>query len=129
MGMGINTGMGVGSSAAMQSTNGASAWQQQKQNLDLLSQALSSGNLNAANQAFNALSANAPKGITNDPNSAISKIGQALKTGDLQAVQFALSALQSGGHHHHHDTSATQTAALTAPSASAKLGTLINTMA
>ncbi len=126
--MGMSTEMNVGSSAAIQSTNGASVWQQQKQSLDQLSQALSSGNLNAANQAFNALSANAPKGISADPDSSISKIGKALKTGDIQVVQAMISDMQSGKSIL--DSSKTQTAAaVTAPTTFANIGTLINTMA
>jgi len=122
------TGMSVGSSAAMQSTNGTSVWQQQKQNLDQLSQALSSGNLGAANQAFNALSANAPKGISADPDSALSKIGKALKTGDIQVVQAMLSDMKSGKSLI--ESSKTQIAtAVTAPTTSANIGAIINTMA
>ncbi len=126
--MSMSTGMSVGSSAAMQSTNGTSVWQQQKQNLDQLSQALSSGNLGAANQAFNALSANAPKGISADPDSALSKIGKALKTGDIQVVQAMLSDIKSGKSLL--ESSKTQiAAAVTAPTTSANIGTIINTMA
>lgn len=124
----MSTEMNVGSSAAMQSTNGTSVWQQQKQNLDQLSQALSSGNLGAANQAFNALSANAPKGISADPDSALSKIGKALKTGDIQVVQAMLSDMKSGKSLL--ESSKTQIAtAVTAPTTSANIGTIINTMA
>ena len=126
--MSMITGMSVGSSAAMQSTNGTSVWQQQKQNLDQLSQALSSGNLGAANQAFNALSANAPKGISADPDSALSKIGKALKTGDIQVVQAMLSDMKSGKSLL--ESSKTQIAtAVTAPTTSANIGAIINTMA
>jgi len=124
----MSTEMNVGSSAAMQSTNGTSVWQQQKQNLDQLSQALSSGNLGAANQAFNALSANAPKGISADPDSALSKIGKALKTGDIQVVQAMLSDMKSGKSLI--ESSKTQIAtAVTAPTTSANIGAIINTMA
>ena len=126
--MSMSTGMSVGSSAAMPSTNGANVWQQQKQNLEQLSQALSSGNLGAANQAFNALSANTPKGISADPDSALSKIGKALKTGDIQVVQAMLSDMKTGKSLL--ESSKPQTAtAVSAPTTSANIGTIINTMA
>lgn len=128
MNMSMNTSMSVRASAEMQSTNSTGAWQQQKQNLNQLSQALSSGNLGAANQAFYALSANAPKGISADPDSALSKIGKALKTGDIQVVQAMLSDMKSGKSLL--ESSKTQIAtAVTAPTTSANIGAIINTMA
>ena len=129
MNMSMNTSMSVRASAEMQSTNSTGAWQQQKQNLNQLSQALSSGNLGAANQAFYALSANAPKGITADPNSAISKIGKALQAGDVQGALDTLTAMQSGKHHHASSAQTSSAVTPPQPTSSASMGTMINTMA
>jgi len=130
--MNISSATNVGSSSATHASSGTSPWQQMKQSLSQLSEALSSGNLDSAKKAFSTLSANAPKGISADPNSALSKIGQALQAGDVQAAQAALSAMQTGGRHHHADSDASAIktpAAVTPPTPAANTGTLINTMA
>ncbi len=129
MNMSMNTSMSVRASAEMQSTNSTGAWQQQKQNLNQLKEALSSGNLGAAKEAFNALSANAPKGITADPNSAISKIGKALQAGDVQGALDTLTAMQSGKHHHASSAQTSTAVRPAQPTSSASMGTMINTMA
>ena len=85
--------------------------QQQQDPLQLLGQALQSGNLTAAQQAYNALIQNpATSGQTQNGQLAqdLSAIGQALKSGDLSSAQQAYSKLngdmQTVGktHHHHH---------------------------
>lgn len=76
-----------------------------------LSSALQSGNLAQAQQAYNALTQNAPGAMTNSPiATAMNNLGAALQSGNLQAAQQALSQVQqamqqgmeAGGHHHHH---------------------------
>lgn len=124
----MGMGMSVGSASTAQAIGGAAKWQQQRQNFNDLAQALSAGNLDSAKQAYGALSANAPKGVSNDPNSALSKLGQALQSGDVKAAQDAFTAMRSGGHHHHqHNAAASQPAA--APNTTANVGNIINTTA
>ncbi len=126
--MSISSVSNLASSATVSSLHGTGAFQQQTQNLNQLSSALSTGSIAAANQAFNTVSANAPKGITQDPNSALSKVGKALQSGDIKAAQDALAALLPD--QQHNKPTATQTAtAVTPPAPSATVGTLINTMA
>jgi len=96
MGMPISS---ASSGAAAQQLRGAGAWQQRKQSFDALSQALQSGDLNAAKEAFSTLSSSSPPGTSKDPNSPLAKIAQALQTGDLSAAQSALSSIR--GHRHH----------------------------
>jgi hypothetical protein len=87
-------------------------WQQRRQSFDALSQALQSGDLGAAQQAFSSLSSTFPPGITNDPNSPLAKLGQALKSGDLSAAQSAFAEIRGHkghrAHHHHHHAAASQ---------------------
>jgi hypothetical protein len=79
-----------------------------KNDLQQLAQALQSGNLGAAQQAYATLSQfisqNPPPGGTNgqsDPLSqALSQVGSALQSGNVGAAQQAFSALQAGGHGH-----------------------------
>jgi len=109
---------------------GASKWQSQRQNFNQLAQALQSGNLDAAKQAYSSITANS--NMASDPNSPMAKLGQALQTGDVNAAQQAFSSLRSG-HHHHHDASA-QSAGSTStsplqPAGSGVIGTTINTTA
>ncbi len=124
--MNISSATNVGSSSATHASSGTSPWQQMKQSLSQLSEALSTGNVDAAKQTFSTLSANAPKGISSDPDSALSKIGKALESGDVQAAQAALSAMKAGNS----DAPAKQTPKeVTPPTPSANMGTMINTMA
>lgn len=96
------------------------AWQQRKQSFEALSQALKSGDLGAAQQAFSSLSSSFPAGIANDPNSPLAKLGQALQSGNLSDAQSAFSALRSrhGGHHHHHDQDSASATATASPTGS-----------
>jgi hypothetical protein len=88
-----------------QSPNSQSAF---RQDFGALVDALNSGNLADAQQAYSSLSqlqSNGQGPLTN-PNSplsqALSQIGQDLQNNNLQAAQQALSSLQQAGHHHHH---------------------------
>jgi hypothetical protein len=88
-------------------------WQQRRQSFDALSQALQSGDLAGAQQAFSSLSSTFPAGITNDPNSPLAKLGQALKSGNLSAAQSAFAEMRGHkghhAHHHHHAAAAQST--------------------
>ena len=122
--MGMGMGVGGATSAAV---GGASQWQQSRQNYNQLDQALKSGNLSAAQQAYTALSANSPN--ASNPNSPLAQIGQALQTGNLSAAQTAFSGLHAGHHHHKGTSSATSgTSASPAPSlaTSGSVGTNVN---
>lgn len=80
-----------------------------KNSFDQLTQAIQSGDLTAAQQAYQSLSQQLPatgNGAAG-PGSAIAQalgqIGNALQAGNLTQAQQALSSLQQQhGHHHHH---------------------------
>ena len=83
-----------------------------RQNFQQLSQALQSGDLSGAQQAYATLLQNLPnQGANGSSNSnnpfqqAIASIGSALQSGDVSSAQQALQQLQGqmkGAHHHHH---------------------------
>jgi len=100
------------------STTQSNFWQQLKQ----LADALGSGNLSDAQQAYAALNQiqDSDQGRSASSNSPLAKalntIGQALQKGDLAGAQQALQSFRAarGGHHHHghhgsSDSSAPQT--------------------
>ncbi|HXC56508.1 MAG TPA: hypothetical protein VNU97_14515 [Rhizomicrobium sp.] len=103
--------MSVGSLSA--STPSYTFNQQQnpaQQGFSQLMQAIQSGNLQAAQQAYAAFTQNAPASQTgqNSPLAqAVSQIGTALSSGNIGQAQATVQALQSqmkahhGGHHHH----------------------------
>jgi hypothetical protein len=93
---------------------GAQAWQQRQQNSQALSQALGSGDLNAAKAAYAALAGNGSNKAASDPNSPFAQLGQALQSGDLAGAQKAFSQIKAG-HGHHHKTSAGSASATPAP--------------
>jgi hypothetical protein len=120
--------MSTGSISAFGSQNASQAnrqsiRQQPQQAFQAVGQALQSGDLAGAQQAFAALQKDAPKsggaqGNGQGPNSTnptatdFQNLSQALQSGDLSAAQAAYAKLQtdqqaarSGGrhHHHHHD--------------------------
>lgn len=80
---------------------------QTRQAFGQLSNALQSGNLSAAQSAYNTLAAS-PLAQNGPFASAIQQIGQDLASGDLADAQKALASLQqqqqqkAHGHHHHH---------------------------
>ena len=100
----------------------ASAFKQRQQDLQALGQALSSGNLSAAQGAFASLMKELhglrqpqiqPTGQStlnslNSVQSALQALGQALSSGNLSAAQSAFATLQQDmqnaaqAHHHHH---------------------------
>jgi len=119
---------GTASSNSLQTIPGNS-WQQRRQNIEALSDALQSGDLSAAQQAFSSLSSSLPAGIANDPNSPLAKLGQALKSGDLSDAQSAFAAMHAHkGHrgHHHHHVDAAQPAASSSGASTRSVGTSIN---
>jgi hypothetical protein len=99
-----------------------------RQSFNQLVDALNSGSLTDAQQAYSALgqlqgSGQGPSANSNTPLArALSQIGQDLQSGDLNGAQQALASLKAhGGHHHGHrgggtDSSATSTDASTAAS-------------
>jgi hypothetical protein len=83
-----------------------SSFQQDRQAFNQLTNALQSGDLTAAQNAYNTL-ASSPMAQGNSPFAqAIQQIGRDLQSGDassLAAAQKILSSLQQArGHHHHH---------------------------
>ena len=75
-----------------------------QQNFQSLAQAIKSGDLSAAKQAFTTLSQNLPQGSGgNSPfQQALQNIGTALQSGDISGAQSALQGLQKGHHGGHH---------------------------
>ena len=84
-----------------------------RQQLLQLAQAINSGDLTGAQQAYaqltqtlgNTSTSNSTSGIPSDPFSqALAAIGQSLQSGSIQGAQQALASLQAQGgrgHHHH----------------------------
>lgn len=94
------TGIGSYTAISALATQGSSynGGQQRRLSMGTLSQALLSGNLAAAQQAYSTLSATYPDGSnTNNPNSPLAKVGQALQAGNLAAAQSAFPALNGEG--------------------------------
>jgi len=113
-----------------------------------LQQALSSGDLDQAKQAFSTLQSDLPGGATssNSPlGKALGAIGDALNSGDVNGAQQAFAALQQqqrqggvGGHHHHHhhkasgtdgSTSSSSTSTSTDSTTTTSVGSLVNQIA
>ena len=118
MGMGINASATGATSSA--STSSTANWQQKKADFQSLSQALKSGNLDAAKAAYAQLAKDDPNAVKN-ANSPLSKIGGDLQSGNLSGAQQAFSALQS--HNGRHSSS---TGSSTTPSTSNPTDTLGN---
>jgi uncharacterized protein (DUF2336 family) len=92
----------ISASSAFQTSN----YQTYRQAFSQLTNALQSGNLSAAQNAYTTL-ASSPAAQGNGPFAqALQQIGQDLQSGDLGDAQKALAALQqqqqAHGHHHHH---------------------------
>jgi hypothetical protein len=94
--------------SAISSSNASSisTFQQDRQAFNQLAKDLQSGDLAAAQSAYNTL-ASSPMAQGNSPFAqAIQQIGQDLQSGDASALadaQKVLSSLQQArGHHHHH---------------------------
>src|SRR5262249_43331811 len=97
------------------SVSGANANQQSggvnvtqvRTDFEQLASALSSGNLDQAQQAFSTLANDAPGLLQNSPaSSGLNAVGEALQSGNIGAAQNAFAALQQAAqshrHHHHH---------------------------
>lgn len=88
------------------SASQASNYQNYRQAFGQLANALQSGNLAAAQNAYNTL-ASSPAAQGSGPFAqALQQIGKALSSNDLYGAQQALASLrqqqQAHGHHHHH---------------------------
>jgi len=70
-----------------------------------LGQALKSGDLAGAKQAYADVVRNAPAGATWNPDSAFAQVGKALASGDVDAAKSAFGDMLKS-HHHSHDTPA-----------------------
>jgi len=124
--------------ASSTSATQAATWAQPANPFKQLAEALQSGNLAAAQQAFAQIQKNAPQGATDQatqastgqPGSrqaAFAALGQALQSGNLAAAQQAFAQLQqAGGHHHHHHGGQGGQAAASTPAASASTGDTLN---
>ena len=127
--MGMRAGS-VSAASASQST-AVSNWQQNQQNVKTLFSALKSGDLNASQQAYSALTANSGSNAIANSNSPLAQIGQALLNGDLAGAQKVAQAMQSGHHHHHgggQNISAASSSSAPTP-ASSTIGSVVNTTA
>ena len=94
------------SAISSSNTSAISIFQQDRQAFNQLTNALQSGDLTAAQNAYNTL-ASSPMAQGNSPFAqAIQQIGQDLQSGDaasLADAQKVLASLQQArGHHHHH---------------------------
>lgn len=97
------------SNSTFNSNTTAAAQSDFMQQFKQLSDALGSGNLSDAQQAYSNLSqlqqdGQGPSASSNSPFAkALNQIGQALQNGDLSGAQQALQSFQQarGGHHHH----------------------------
>jgi soluble cytochrome b562 len=112
----------------------ATSWQN---GFDQLAQAIQSGNLAAAQQAYAALT-QPVQGSATSPNSSqanpLGPIGAALQAGNISAAQQALQALQQSAqgrphHHHHHGGAAPNTPAQDTTAQNATSSTLPNASA
>jgi outer membrane protein assembly factor BamD (BamD/ComL family) len=103
--------------SAISSSTGSSPvdWQlkaqQIKANFQALAQALQSGDLKSAQQAFATLqkdlpakssTATASSASSTNPNDLMNTVAQALQSGNLGAAQQAFAQLQQTHHGHHH---------------------------
>jgi len=126
-------GMRVNSSSTSATQTGTPAWQQRKQDVDDLAQALKSNNLDAAKAAYASLAKNAPAGAANNPNSPLAQIGKALQSGDINGAQQAFSSMNA--RHRHGSgggggTGSVPTSTTPAPSpATSTLGNYLNAVA
>ena len=107
-----------------------------QQNFQTLTQAIQSGNLAAAQQAYASLTQNAPAqstggstgSLANSFQQALSSIGAALQSGNISAAQTAVQTMQQSmmAHHgHHHDGAPSQSSeANSSPQTSTNIATL-----
>ena len=100
-----------------------------RQNFSALTQAIQSGNLADAQQAYATLAQSMPNGGANSPFAqSLAQIGAALQSGNINQAQQALSAMQAHGGHHRHggasDKSSSSSNSSTTISASSLSGAL-----
>jgi hypothetical protein len=148
---------GISSTNNLNQSDWQSIFSQSQQYFNALSQALQSGNLAGAQNAFSSLQQLAPNSSQNSATttsanatssangtssigSDFSALGQALQSGDLAGAQKAFAQLQQDmqtartGHHHHHHSQASNASAATqdssaTTSSSSTSGNLINLVA
>ena len=120
MGWKVNSG-GAGSQVS------SAAWQQRQQNIQALSKALQSSDLESAKAAFASLTSNAPSGASNNPNSPLAQLGKALQSGDLAGAQNAFSQMR-GSHQRSANgaTASTYSAPVPVPSPTDTAGNNVN---
>jgi hypothetical protein len=139
----VMTTSGIASGTSAAYAPNQAAFQQRKQDFKSLSDALSSGDLTAAQQAYAALQKDAPKlvngsgqagsqtgqqGGGSSRQNAFAALGQALQSGDLSGAQQAFSQLQqSGRHHHHHHGSGAQSSSDSSTTVSPSSGGMAGT--
>lgn len=127
----------ISSSGGFTPVDWQSKMQQRKADFQSLAQALQSGDLNSAQQAFASLqkdfpatrasaasSAIAPAAGSTNSNDLLNTLSKALQSGNLSAAQQAFAQLQQvhkGGHHRHHQVS-TAAAAVNGATGSANTG-------
>jgi hypothetical protein len=75
-----------------QTSSTSSAWAQRRQSFDALAQALMSGDLTSANNAYANITHALPAGKEINPNSPLGQIGAALQSGNLSQAQSLLPA-------------------------------------
>jgi hypothetical protein len=116
MGMRITGSMGPTQSAT------AASWQQNQQNFKVMTTAIQSGNLSAAQTAYSALTA----GRTPAANSPLAQLGQAIASGSAATAQQGLQTFQAGrgAGHHHHGGGGPAVASTASPSATLPVDTL-----
>jgi hypothetical protein len=103
--------MNVSSTRPTPTSGGASAWQERGKDMQAMSQALQSNDLDAANAAYKQMTADAPASKTSNPNSLVSQLGTALQNGDLTGAQAVMTKMQS--YHPHRSASPTSSAGST----------------
>lgn len=114
--------MQVSSTSAQTMAQSASInnWQQRRQDMQQLAQALLSGDLGAAQSAYSTLTRDFPN-IASNPNSPLAQVGQALQSNSVSGAQSAFAAIHHG--HHHHHSSGVQASTATTPTDTATPGT------
>ena len=101
---------GVSLTDSSYQTNQQTGWQQVVNDFNQLGQALQSGSLTGAQQAFATLQqdmqnvgqSQSGQSQSTQQQSALNQLGQALQSGDLAGAQQAFAALKTSHHHHHH---------------------------
>ena len=121
MGMRVS---GSSYSAASQGTSSVNNWQQRRQAMSSLTDAMQSGNLSSAKQAYSTLTS----GKTPPADSPLAKLGAAIDSGNVSAAQNAFQTLQSA-RHGHHQYSSSQASTTTSVGTTSTVGNNVNTFA